>query len=597
MSTGWVGDLGPGEFQLLLASFLSLCLGPLICYLVRAHARMLILLDGFIFVTMPGVLFLSILLPILSRGHWEAVFFGLVGMLVPSLTKRFFPKGANRAHVTALILGLLGLCIHAATDGTALSARASGAEAEGNLLSLAVILHRFPVGLTIWWLLRPGYGSWKAAAAMVPIMLATGLGFFWGPAVMAGLHGQGVDWFQALVAGFLLHVTLHQTRTTIGNLVPAGSGMQRWFSGLGSLLGVGLLASLFQFEHLPHAAAGERIVSTFFQLALKGAPALLIAYLVAGFMSSFLTRSSIAWMRRGRQWNQAMRGMAVGLPFPICSCGVVPLYRTLVRSGAPATAAMAFLISTPELGLDAVLLSIPLLGGKMTIVRVVAAALVALLVGWIVGRLVPRHSSLPAVAENPGSRTSQPLSQKIRQGLSNGFGDAVDHTAPWIVFGLILAAVVEAFLPTNWLNRLPAALEIPAFAILGLPTYVCASSATPFVAVLLAKGVSPGAALAFLLTGPATNVTTFGVLARLHGRKIALCFSATIILLSVALGYLTNSILPQVQATALEGPATGSPSNLELLCLILLAGLYTFSLLRRGARGFVGEISLTGHHG
>ena len=84
MSISWAGDLSPGEFQLLLASFLSLCLGPLIFYLARAHGRMQILLDGFIFVTLPGVLFLSILLPILSRGQWEAVFFGLMGVFVPA---------------------------------------------------------------------------------------------------------------------------------------------------------------------------------------------------------------------------------------------------------------------------------------------------------------------------------------------------------------------------------------------------------------------------------------------------------------------------------------------------------------------------------
>lgn len=589
--------MSTGESQLLLASLLSLCLGPFICHLARAHRRMQILLDGFIFVTMPGVLLLSILLPIVIRGHWEAVFFFLAGILAPGLAKRFYPERTVRAHLTALALGLLGLCLHSATDGGVISAHAYGGESGWNLLPLVVVSHLFPVGLTVWWLLRPRYGSWVAAGALAPILLGTGLGFIWGPGVLADPYGQSADWFQALTAGFLLHAILQMTRVKIGDLVPAGSGIQRWFSGAGSLLGVVLLTALFQIEHIPHAASGERIVSTFFQLALKGAPALLIAYLVAGFMSSFLTRSSIAWMRRGRQWNQAMRGMAIGLPFPICSCGVVPLYRTLVRSGAPATAAMAFLISTPELGLDAILLSIPLLGGKMTIVRVVAAALVALFVGWIVGRLVPRLGSRTEPEERGESPVSLPLSQKIRQGLSNGFGDAVDHTAPWIVFGLILAAVVEAFLPTNWLQRLPAALEVPAFAILGLPTYVCASSATPFVAVLLFKGVSPGAALAFLLTGPATNVTTFGVLAQLHGRRIALCFSVTIILLAVAMGYLTNAILPEIQATALEGPAAGAPANLELLCLILLAGLYTYSLLKRGVRGFVGEISLKGHHG
>jgi len=255
------------------------------------------------------------------------------------------------------------------------------------------------------------------------------------------------------------------------------------------------------------------------------------------------------------------------------------------------TAGMAFLIATPELGLDAVLLSIPLLGGEMTILRIVTAAIVALLVGRLIGaRSAPPPPALPIGETSETGRAAKSFGERVKDGLKVGLGEVVDHTAPWILVGLAAAAVSQPFLSSGWLARIPTPLEVPLFALLGLPAYVCASGATPLVAVLIASGTSPGAALAFLLTGPATNVTTFGILGQLHGKRTAMAFSFTMIGLSVGLGFLVNLIFPTVAGAHLDQVAASETSVLQIISVALLTAIYLFSVLRRGPRRFVAEL-------
>jgi len=295
-------------------------------------------------------------------------------------------------------------------------------------------------------------------------------------------------------------------------------------------------------------------------------------------------------MARGRSFSQSLRGVGFGLPLPICSCGVVPVYRSLIVRGVPATAAMSFLVATPELSLDAVLISLPLLGGDMTIVRVLGAGLVALVVGWGLGRLVPSLSG--ADGEESHAHEDVPATSLVQRlkAAWEGTQEVVDSTVPWILLGLVVAALASPLLESEWIDSLPAAFEVEFFALLGMPVYVCAAGATPLVAILILKGVSPGAALAFLLTGPATNVTTFGVLSQLHGRRIALAFGALITLLAVALGRIVNAIpsLETGQAEIAHGHAAGT--LLEETGLVVFALLCTLSLLRQGPRQFIGEL-------
>ena len=157
-----------------------------------------------------------------------------------------------------------------------------------------------------------------------------------------------------------------------------------------------------------------------------------------------------------------------------------------------------------------------------------------------------------------------------------------------------MAAISAPFLDSAPLAALPGGVDVLLFAVLGVPTYVCASAATPLVAALLVGGLSPGAALAFLITGPATNVTTFGVLSQLHGRRTAGAFSLAIIGSSVGLGYLVNVFFADIQHVALDTLLAETPSVVKIVAAVGLGLVFIASLLRRGPRGFLAELSIRG---
>jgi uncharacterized membrane protein YraQ (UPF0718 family) len=360
------------------------------------------------------------------------------------------------------------------------------------------------------------------------------------------------------------------------------------WAATGALVAVALLAWL---GGLNQAFAGDGLsfVDTFVTLAFESAPALLFAFMGAGLVRGLLTPASTQWISRGSGPSQAAKGMAFGLPLPICSCGVLPLYEGLIRAGVPTTAGLAFLIATPELGLDAILISIPLLGGELTAVRLIAAAVVAFLAAVVLGRLLRVKGQIHA--RDASDEPSQTRMERVRAGLRFGLFELVDHTLPWVLLGLAIAAVCEPVLAHAGLRTLPAGLDVFIFALVGAPIYVCATGATPLAAVLIHAGVSPGAALAFLLTGPATNVTTFGVLARLHGRRGAVLFGVGVLSLAVVVGLLVNLAVPATGMPALHQAAATQPSVLQTVCLALLGLLFLSSLFRQGPRGLVGQVS------
>ena len=125
----------------------------------------------------------------------------------------------------------------------------------------------------------------------------------------------------------------------------------------------------------------------------------------------------------------------------------------------------------------------------------------------------------------------------------------------WSSLGLVVAAMAVPMLDPAWIRSVPDSLQVLLCAALGMPVYVCASGATPLVAVFLAAGVSPGAGIAFLLAGPATNVTTFGVLSSLHGRKASFSFAAAVTVACVVWHRFSTAKIPQITAIAHQPPA------------------------------------------
>ena len=313
---------------------------------------------------------------------------------------------------------------------------------------------------------------------------------------------------------------------------------------------------------------------------------------MAGLVHGFVAPGKLEWLNRGSRLRQSVSGMALGLPLPICSCGVVPLYESLVKRGVSTSAAVAFLIATPELGIDAVLLSVPLLGGPFTAVRVGAAALVAIAVALVMARLAPARPT-PRALPLAESGSVPTLRQKLQTAMRTGFAEMVDHTAPWILVGLIVAALLGPLLEGSWMTRLPAGLDVLLFAAIGLPLYVCASASTPLVGVLVAAGVSPGAGLALLITGPATNMATIGILSRLHGARFANSFAVVMVIAAVAVGLVVNALLPASSMPVMSRASLEQTTTLELFSVLALAALYAASVLRRGARGFLSELRMT----
>lgn len=579
---------------LLIATLAALLSGPVLYVVAQRRPALLSFLDGFVLVSIAGLVLLDAVPEAFGVGGWPVLLFLLLGMLGPTALEHGLSHARREAHLLALGLAILGLVLHSVGDGSAL---AGSDEAHGAALGLAIAIHSIPVGLMVWWLLYPVFGIALPTLALVAMGAATVIGFRYGMSFSLVLGAEGWAWFQALIAGSILHVIfgrphLEDDSEHQHSVAP--------FEGLGNIAALGALIWL-ALSHTPHAGGHEFELSPYLQhllqLSLESAPALLLAYLVGGFIGSDLPDTWLRWLSRGGPASQAVRGMAVGLPLPICSCGVLPLYRSLIQRGVPVAAAMAFLIATPEVGLTALFVSIPMLGWEMTVLRVLAAAALAVFVAWIVARRlsVPVAAAAPACPHcHPPQTAVAPRGiARVRRALRSGLVDLVDDTTAWISVGLLLAAALVPHAQDLFSTQWPDWAEILLFAALGLPVYVCSAGATPLVAVLIAGGVSPGAAIAFLLTGPATNVSTFGVLSSMHGARVALLTALTAGGGAVALGLLVNVWAPAGIETAVANAQDHGGTWYEQLSLIGLVLLFAGSVLRRGGRAMFADLYLS----
>ncbi|HYO59518.1 permease [Archangium sp.] len=538
-------------------------------------------LEGLVFVALGGMVLVHILPHSLSMAGMGAVGAGAVGLGLALWLGRRLPA------VAGPLLAVAGLAAHAALEGRALSLHGTGG---GALALLAVVLHRLPLGLGLWWLVRPVVGTPGATGLLGAVALFGAAGLGWGDSVQGPGALRAAALFQAFTAGAFLPALFRGRAGTAEQGPP-----QRLAAGLGAVMAVALLVLVSRAHPVLGAQPGELGASaTFLHLSLETAPALLAAYVLTGLFQAFLGEASLGWLKRGSSVSQALRGTVVGLPLALCSCGVLPVYRGLIRKGVPIAAALSFLVAAPEIGVSAFLVSVPLIGWPLTLARLGGAFAVALLSGVLVSRLIPAQQ-VAAMASTAGGPTP-PLRQRLAHGLREGLVESVDHTAPWILVGLGMAALVEPLLAAEWLSRLPPGLDVPLFALLGVPSFVCASGATPLVAVLLHKGLSPGAALAFLITGPATNVTTFAVMARLHGRKVTVTFGAVVAVTSICLGFALNALIP-AQTGLAHQPHAEHEGPLEWAGLVLLGALFLASLLRQGPRAFLTQLLPGADHG
>ncbi len=571
----------------------ALLLGPIVYQLTRAKRSTYAFVDGFVLVGVGGLVLFEILPHSFSTVGWSMVPVAAFGFVFPHFLEHRLNSLPVSPRTILSTLIILGLVIHQLLDGAALSRPGEHDHAEEyalTTLGIAVILHQVPKGFLLWEISRKAGGLRAAIIVLLGLVGATTMGFLLGERIFGLVESSAVVYFQVFVAGGLLHVVVHHVS---GGAEGAPLSSQAFWSGAGALAALGLLVWL-PHSHWVETPGGHdpAFRSALIELTLESAPAILLGFLAAGLLQAFVSLKNLQWFQGSNSLTSALRGVVLGIPLPICSCGVTPLYHTLIRRGVPAAAAVSFLIATPEIGLDSFFLSLRLLGGRITLIRLAMAFLVALLTAVVLSKLYSRvkgGEEGSAAAQRGLDSIDETFSKKLRSAIRYATTDLVDHLGAWIAAGLVLAALCEPLIQPSWIASLPRGVDVAVLALLGLPIYVCASGATPLAAVLLSKGVSVGAVLAFLITGPTTNVTTLGILSRLHGRNRALALPLTVFALSVGLGLVANWLSGASAPSGLEAEAHAH-GGLEQACAIVLLGLLGSSVLRIGPRRFLGSL-------
>jgi uncharacterized membrane protein YraQ (UPF0718 family) len=294
-------------------------------------------------------------------------------------------------------------------------------------------------------------------------------------------------------------------------------------------------------------------------LLLDSSVYILFGLLVSGLVRVFLSPHSIAKHFSKGKISSVFKAALLGIPLPLCSCGVLPAAVGLRKQGANKGATAAFLISTPESGIDSVAVSYALLDPFLTVSRPVAAFTTAVAAG-VTENMTSGSQDAPTQvpdlscpvdgccdgSECPPDEHKQHHSffERMIAGLRFSLTDVWGDMAGWFFLGLVLAGMIGALIPPEVMTRyLGGGLSSMLIMLaLGIPLYTCATASTPIAAALILKGVSPGAALVFLLAGPATNITSLTVLFGILGKKAAVIYLTTIAGFSVAFGLLLDAV-------------------------------------------------------
>lgn len=270
---------------------------------------------------------------------------------------------------------------------------------------------------------------------------------------------------------------------------------------------------------------------------LELAPWLLLGTALAALLHILLPAGFVHRQLRGT--GGVLKAVLMGVPLPLCSCGVIPAGLGLKRDGAGNGATVGFLISTPQTGVDSLLVSGAFLGWPFAVFKLASAAVTGL-----VGGLLAEWAEPDTNAEPPAHVTN---------GGARGAGAALDHGLEilrsiwgWLVVGVLLSAALTTWLPAQALSGLTGygtALTVVAVLALSVPMYVCATASVPIAAALVAAGLPAGMALVFLMAGPATNAATLGAIYRTLGKKLLIIYLATIVVGSVVLGLAFDTVL------------------------------------------------------
>lgn len=330
-----------------------------------------------------------------------------------------------------------------------------------------------------------------------------------------------------------------------------------------------------------------RVVQETVRLFAEMSPYLLLGFFFAGLLHVLLGEAYIKKHFAVSGAWASVKAAIFGVPLPVCSCGVIPLAESLRRDGASKSATMSFLVSTPSSGVDSIFATYALMGPVYAVFRPIASFFSGILVGIVTHWQERRENKVEPGAEpaaaNPGKKEGK---KSFKEVFVYGFRVIPSEIANWLIIGVVIGGAITALVPADFGSRYLHGpfLSYLVVLLISIPIYVCATGSIPIAASLIMKGVLPGAALALLIAGPATNTVTISFLFKKMGAKITAIYIGSIVVVSVAAGLLFDWIW-QRMGLSLETMTEGGlhlPHIIKyvsavVLLIIFITGKYDFS--------------------
>lgn len=275
-------------------------------------------------------------------------------------------------------------------------------------------------------------------------------------------------------------------------------------------------------------------------------PYLLLGFLFAGILHVLVPKKFFRNYLSQENFRSVFLSALFGVPLPLCSCGVIPTAMSLRREGVSKGATIAFLTATPQTGIDSILATYAVLGLSFAVMRPIAALATALMTGLVATRVFKKKPDIP---EFNRETCRMPENEKGRKWLNifkYGYVTMLQDIGLHLIVGLILAGIITVAVPDAFLLRFAdhPLLEMIAVLLVSIPMYVCATGSIPIAAALMLKGLSPGAALVFLMAGPATNMAAIMVIRKVMGNKSLWLYLLGIITGAMCFGLIIDTCMP-----------------------------------------------------
>ncbi len=311
-------------------------------------------------------------------------------------------------------------------------------------------------------------------------------------------------------------------------------------------------------------------------------PYLLLGFLIAGLLHVFVPKGFYRkYLSRDNKWAVLWAAL-LGVPLPLCSCGVIPTAIGLRRENASKGAVASFLIATPQTGIDSILATFSLLGLGFAIVRPVAALVTGVCGGILVSRLAGEEETGADQADTCKVESGSPVWRVLKY----AYFEMIQDIGGRLAIGLLIAALIQVAVPDQFFLQFGSEplLQMLVILVIAIPMYICSTGSIPVAAALMMKGLSPGAALVMLMAGPAVNLASILVVRKALGSCFTWIYLGTIVVFSVGFGLIINAIglkVPEAAGIASCCASEALPGTFKLICAGVLTILIIFALIMK----------------